>query len=169
MKKKTILLLSCVLIISMLAIPPVHAKKESYEYRANGKLVKYGVATTAAEVVNGRWSVKVKDGEVDFKAFYRERNLDDTEQSPIGTIDEFWIYLDYVISYGIVGDTLTIRGNFHVDKKWWILPGHPDYPPPVKWLLPQDTLYDVEVIIDSSGIICWFYGQLQGPTLAIKY
>lgn len=168
MRKKSILI--SILLISTIAFLPVYAKKGGLEYRANGKLVIYTDSGPGAEVVNGRWSIKVKDGEVDFKAFYRERNLDpDIEESPAGTIDEFWIYLDNLIDYEITDDTCVLRGDFHVDKKKWILPENPEYPPRVEWLRPQATFYDVEITIDKDDIVIPFWGGLAGPTLAIQY
>ena len=168
MRKKSILI--SILLLSAFAVLPVHAKKESLEYRANGKLVTYTPPGTASEVVNGRWSIKIKDGQVDFKAFYRERNLDpNVEHSPEGTIDMFWIYLDNLIDYQITDDMCVLRGDFQVDKKWWILPEHEDYPPLVKWLRPQAELFDVEITIDQDGILISFWGGLAGPTLAIQY
>lgn len=174
MKKKTVLILSCLVAISMLAALPVYAKKGGVEYRANGKLDTYEYDPWAsAEVVNGRWSVKVKDGEVDFKAFYRERNLiAEEEQSPVGTIDEFWITLVELESVEINYETgeCTITGDFYVKKKWWILPDDPDHPyhPPVVWLDPQWTGYGT-VTIDPTQCVIWFWGNIQGPTLAIQY
>jgi len=172
MKKKTILLLTCILMLTMLSVLPVYAKKGSVVYKAKGKLVTYELPHPASEVVNGRWSVKVKNGEVDFKAFYRERNLDEVvEQSPVGSIDCFWIHL--VEGEATINDETgecTIEGTFYVKKKWWILPDNPDYPypPPVVWLDPQ---YEGPgtVTIDPTECIIWFYEGLQGPTLAIKY
>ena len=167
MKKKTIMLLTCTIMLSILAIPVYAA---SVDYKANGKLVTYSYDPSASsEVINGRWSVKVKGGEVDFKALYRERNLGEAEQSPVGTIDEFWIYLDNLYWVDVADDVCTIHGDFYVVKKWWILPEHENYPPPVKWLEPQEYLEDVEVTIDETGIVIWFWGEIQGPTLAIKY
>ena len=59
--------MTSLLILSMLAVPPIYAKKGGVEYKANGKLVTYGEGMSeTSEVVNGRWSVKVKDGMVDF-------------------------------------------------------------------------------------------------------
>jgi hypothetical protein len=166
--RKAIMLLTCVLMLSVLTIP-VYAK--SVDYKANGKLVTYDYDPWAtAEVVNGRWSVKVKGGEVDFKAFYRERNLDEAEQSPVGSIDHFWISLVGLESVTIDYDTgeCRITGTFSVRKKWWILPDEPDYPPPVEWLKPQWTGWG-EVTVSETGIVIWFWGEIQGPTLAIKY
>jgi len=148
---------------------PVYAK--SVDYRANGKLVTYSYDPwPSAEVINGRWSVKVKEGEVDFKAFYRERNLGEAEQSPVGTIDHFWISLVELESVDIDYDTgeCTITGTFYIRKKWWILSDDPDYPPPIKWLEPQWTGYG-KVTVSETGIVIWFWGEIQGPTLAIQY
>lgn len=91
MKRRMIYALTFALFASMLIIPV--SAKNGVDYLANGKLVEYGVPGGGgdAEVVNGRWSVKVKGDDVDFKAFYRERNLDaEAERSPVGSIDHFW-------------------------------------------------------------------------------
>jgi hypothetical protein len=168
--KKTIMFLTCAVMLSILAIP---AHAESVDYKANGKLVTYDYDPWAtAEVVNGRWSIIVKGDEVEFKAFYRERNLDEEEQSPVGSIDHFWISLVELETITIDYDTgeCEITGDFYVKKKWWILPDNPDhpYPPQVVWLDPQWTGYGT-VTIDETGIVNWFWGELQGPTLAIQY
>ncbi len=159
------------LLLSVLGVRPALAKNNVI-YRANGKLEEYSPGSPAAEVVDGRWSVKVKEGVVDFKAFYREMNLDpDVEQSPEGTIDHFWIYLVEADTVEIADDTCTITGDFKVIKKWWILPEHEDYPPPVKWIRGEEAwrFYDVSITIDSDGIEFHFFGGLKGPTLSINY
>lgn len=171
MRIRTYCALALILMFAV-SVFPVSAKS-SVDYRANGKLEVYGVVQPGAEVINGHWRVKVKDGKVDFAAYYRERNLDQAiEQSPVGTIDEFWIYLTNLDSVDIDQSTgeCTIKGTFYVKKKWWILPDNPDYPypPPIVWKDPLWTGYG-EVTIDSSECILWFWAEVQGPTLSIEY
>ena len=168
MKKKNTMLLTFAIMLSILAIPVYAA---SVDYQANGKLVIYGNDPLGtSEVINGRWSVKVKEGKVDFKAFYRERNLDEAEGSPVGSIDHFWISLVELETVTIDTDTgeCTITGEFYVKKKWRILPDNYNYPPPVKWHDPLYARYG-EVTISETGIVIWFWAEIQGPTLAIKY
>ena len=167
MKKKIIAFLSCFLVLSIFAIP-VYA--EPVDYKANGKLVEYGVADPNCEVINGRWSIVVKgEDDVVFKAFYRERNLvEEVENSPVGSIDEFWISLIDIDTVDIDYDTgaCTITGDFNIKKKWWILPDNPDYPYPPQFVW-QDSQRTGVVTIDETGITIWFWGKLEGPTLAI--
>ena len=174
MKKNAILALSLVVALTMLVIPVSAANK--IEFRANGKLVTYPNPTPepGAEVVSGQWSVKIMNGKVDFKAFYRERNLGPPEQSPIGTIDEFWITLDTLYEYSINTETGSchISGEFSVLKKWWIAPDNymgVSPPPPVYWQDYGGVPFVGDVDIDSNGCVIWFWGQVQGPTLAIQY
>lgn len=169
LRVKTPRLIVLLVIVNLLVVP---ASAKSVDYRANGKLDEYGYGEESAMVLNGRWSVKVKGDDVDFKAFYRELNLvPEVEQSPEGTIDEFWLTLVNVEYVEITGDTCYVVGDFEVVKKWWILPEHEDYPPPVKWLRGEEAWFfdDVAVEIDSAGIQFHFFGGLKGPTLSIHY
>ena len=173
MKKKTTLFMICILMVTMLGVLPVYAKKGGVDYKANGKLVTYEYVLPpphSSEVVNGRWSVKVKDGEVEFKAFYRERNLiAEVEESPVGSIDHFWIHL--VEGIATINDETgecTIEGTFYVKKLKRLLPEDPANPPPVEWLDPQWTGYGT-VTIDPVQCTFGFYGGIHGPTLSIKY
>lgn len=170
MKRNTLLFLVTMLVASMLVTTA--SAKNGVEYRANGKLVSYDPPQVSSEVVNGHWSISVKDGSVDFKAFYRERNLGESEMSPCGSIDEFWISLDRLESVQVnLGDgSCSLTGDFVIKKKWWVLPGYYDYPPRVEWLRGETAWhYYGDVTVNPVECFLWFFGGVNGPTLAIQY
>jgi len=172
MKSKMLLALAGLLIVSMLFISPVSAQK--VVYRANGKLEQYAGTDLSAEVANGRWNVKIKEGDGPkvefFEAFYRELNIDEeAERSPAGTIDTFKLTLTYYESVEIDDDECIISGaTIHVEKKWWNLEtGKPEH------IKDFATWTDVEITIDSSEILIdlpWTTDwDLSGPTLSVHY
>ena len=152
-------------IIALTLVLPVQAQR--VDYKAGGKLVTYGGPPSSAEVVNGHWRVVVKGDDVDFQAYYRERNLVEAEEeSPVGTIDLFWITLTDGTAV-IDGDQCEITGTFYVRKKMWTLPDDPrGYP--IIWLDPQHEPYGT-VTINAEGISWDFHGNMEGTTLSIQY
>jgi len=172
MKRKMLLVLAGLLIVSMLVISPVLAEDDVI-YRANGKLEQYADAWSS-EIVNGRWNVEINETDFDltvkFFAFYRELNIDEAiENSPAGTIDTFKLTLVNYDSVEIIDDACTISGaTIHFGKKWWNLAtGKPER---VGW-----EFFDREITIDESGILIDLeptLGQnfdISGPTLSIHY
>ena len=166
MNKLKKLKLSLVLtIIALTLVLPVYAGRA--DYRARGKLVAYDPPQPTSEVVNGNWNVVVNGDDVDFRAFYRERNLDAgfPEYSPVGSIDHFWITLTEGTAI-IDEDECVITGTFYVRKLWRTLPDEPlGYP--IVW---KDPLYVTvgTVNIDSDGIQFDFQWNLEGTTLSIQ-
>jgi hypothetical protein len=159
-----------IIVLTVLTVIPVNAERGGIDYKANGKLVEYGEEQSTSEVVNGRWDVKVKGEKAEFKAFYRERNLDITEDSPIGSIDVFWIFLTELNELSVNTDTgeCIITGEFMVVKKWWLLPENPDNPPRIKWLKPQWN-GEGQVTITPNECVIEFWAELKGPTLAVDW
>lgn len=153
MKKKSILILSTLLIASILAIIPTSAK---VEFKANGKITHYLPEVTSSAVVHGRWDVKIKDGEVEFKGYYTELNIEEeVEQSPPGTVDHFRLRFTDQYMYSIDDGVVTIWGTIHYDKKYWAVEGNTwDIDPPGK--APVDWVEDfivawVKIEINSNA------------------
>ena len=154
--------------LSFIAVP-VYAKR--FDYMAYGKLVDYGVESDAHEVINGHWYIRVNGDNVRFRAYYRERNLDATvENSPVGSIDHFWISLVELDNIDIDYDTgeCTLSGIFKSRKLWAILPSHEAWPRRYVFLNPQWEGYGT-VTIDENGIVIWFWGELLGPITNIQH
>lgn len=172
MKSKMLLALAGLLIVSMVVISPVSAKKVIY--RASGTLDEYNPASTNPTVlwdwiVVGTWSIKInKDGGVHFRAWYLEVNGPDNEIDIPGTLDLFIIVLKEVTSGPIIsGDNCEFVGNLVFYKfghdlatgkpKLYIL----DFP-------------NARIVTDDSGI--WIYlptvqavWTIGGSTLSIHY
>lgn len=166
MNRKIKLATTCLLLASMFMLP-VSAKKPGLRYGANGKLENY-VDAWSAEIVNGHWHVKVKDGDLEFRAYHRERNLDEIENSPIGSVDHFWLSLTNVGSFVIDEDTLTIECTIHVDKLWWnIDTGLPEW---VEWEYSGVviTVNSESIYIDSPQLGDQDWDRV-GPTLSLHY
>jgi len=173
MRRKTILVLSCLLIASILPVMTVSGKG-NLEFKANGKIDHYPNSQDdpASVIVGGRWDMKVQDGKACFKGYYRELNIDeDVELSPEGSIDHFklWLMSD---DYWFEGDDLVIHGVMYVDKKMWFLdeyePGDlpdwfdPDWIPdhaPVNWI-PDFMVRNAEIRI-SPDVMTYDY-ELDG-------
>lgn len=152
MKKKSILILGTLLIASILAIGPTLA---TLEFNANGKITHYLPEVTSSEVVHGRWDVKIKDGEVEFKGYYTELNIEEVEQSPPGTVDHFRLRFTDQYMYAIEPDLVTIWGTIHYDKKYWVVEGNtwgidPPGNAPVDWV--EDFIVAwVKIEIDTDS------------------
>ena len=141
MNKKTILILGCLLMLSTLSALPVSAKKGQY-YIARGTIDSY-VDAWSSEVKKGWWTVRVIEDNIEYSAFYQEKNLAEwPEDSPIGTIDLFW-HTFTVEGQTLDGDTLTFWGILHVEKLWCKLDGTRER---VTW----DT-YPVTITINSDS------------------
>ena len=145
MKRAKVLTMCCLLMASLFVAVPVLAKKGGVVYRASGRLESY-VDAYSSEIVNGHWHLKIMGEEVEFFAFYRERNLDEgVEGSPEGTVDHFFNTVTNVEDYETDGDTCVIWCDIHVDKLWWnIATGLPEW---TEW----DT-YDVVITVDPDGV-----------------
>lgn len=139
------------MLITLSMILPVYAAKPTWEYKANGKLTNYPATTTSSVVVHGRWDIEVKDGEVDFKGYYTELNVEEgVEQSPAGTVDHFKLRMTDLYMYIIDDGVLTVWATIHYDKKYWYVEGNtwgvdPPGNAPVDWV---EDFIDVWVKIE---------------------
>ena len=141
MSKKTIIILSLLLMLSTLPVLPASAKKGQY-YIARGTIDSY-VDAWSAEVKQGWWSVRVIEGNIEYSGFYQERNLAEyPENSPVGSIDFFWQTFT-VEGYTLDGDELEFWGTLHIKKLWCKLDG-------TREILTWDT-YPVKITIDSDS------------------
>lgn len=112
------------------------------EFKAKGTIDAY-VNAYSAEVTWGHWTVTLRNGEVEYSAMYKERNLDEAiENSPFDSVDHFWHTLT-VEDYSYDGETLWFRGVLHVEKLWVKLDGR-------KVKTGWDT-YPVTIIVDSTS------------------
>lgn len=106
MRRKSVLIMTCILIASSITILAVTAKHYTdWENYAYGTLEQYrGEPDLSAAIEDGIWILKVKDGKVWFYACYQEKNIDsEVEGGPEGSVDilEFSligtpIYMGYV-------------------------------------------------------------------------
>jgi hypothetical protein len=144
---------------SLLAMAPVSAKKSALEFKANGKLTNYPEEPDPASVVvGGRWDVKIMDGAVEFKFYYRELNLDpEVELSPEGSVDHFRGYVTELYGYYMGEGIVEIWCKLTVDKKMWFLDEYEDPPPwlpehaPVDWI-PGFMVRNTKITITPDGI-----------------
>ena len=97
---KRLRILALFLIITSSIVLPISARPSGFS--AQGSIDTYLDELPHAEVVDGHWSVNVKEvhGEykISFNAFYRELNLGGEGAHPydqaVGLIDHFWLNLD---------------------------------------------------------------------------
>lgn len=167
LKTKTVILLTLLALASACTAFPVTGGKV-IEYKANGTIDSY-VGVGSAEVVHGSWLVFISGGEVEFRYFYHELNLDpDVENSPEGSVDHFKIYLTGVDYYEVDCETgeCVIEGYMTWDKKWWnIDTGKPEWRKPFIVDMPVRIVITAETIeIDT-----WNNGDVNvvGTTLNI--
>jgi hypothetical protein len=104
MRRKPVLIMTCVLIASFLTVLAVTAKHDAdWENYAYGTLEQYrGEPGLSAEIVDGIWNLKVKDGKVWFYACYQELNLDsEAEGGPEGSVD--------ILEFTLIGTPMYMR------------------------------------------------------------
>ena len=89
MKRKSLLVLTCIIAGILLVSTTVMAKyKTDLEGSAYGTFDYYqGEPELSAEVVTGVWNLKITDGKIWYYACVLEKNLDESEGSPIGSVD----------------------------------------------------------------------------------
>jgi hypothetical protein len=109
-------MLMTVILILLTQAAPVSAKQEKLILKASGTLDSY-VEAWSSEIISGKWSIQVKGDELVYKATYKELNLDEIEDSPVGSVDIFTHTLT-TDSYEIEGNVLTLEGTMHVKKVW---------------------------------------------------
>ena len=123
MRKHLLLALSLTAALMTLILPVSATNK--IEFRANGKDLYYpnpdNDPDPSAVVVGGNWNIRVKDGEADFKLFYKEMNLIPAEEggAPAGSVDNFYISLVETYELSIQDDACIVYGRFNVDKWAW--------------------------------------------------
>ena len=115
MKKKSILVLALILTMTTITVLPISAKKP-ITYQARGTIDSYADAWSS-EVISGSWSVRVKGDKLTYTAMYRELNLDEIEDSPVGSVDIF-THKFTTDDFEIDGDVLTFEGWIQVKKVW---------------------------------------------------
>lgn len=124
------------------------------EFKANGRIESYEEWVTSSEILDGHWSITVRNGVVKFTGFYRELNIDPTvEMSPAGTVDRFKLYMEST-DYWYEGDTLVILGTMHRDKKMWFLDDYTGVTLP-GWFDPE--------WIPEHGNVAWIYDFMPAP------
>ena len=109
MKKKSILILTCLLATVLLVSSTATAKyKTDVEGTAYGTFEKYvGEPELSARVVKGVWNLKIQDGTVWYYACVLEENLDISEDSPVGSVD--------ILEYSIAGKPFSIAQEYDDD------------------------------------------------------
>ena len=116
MRVTRLLALGLIVLFALSATLPVYAAKTTY--KAGGQLTGYE-NTYSSSIVSGHWSVSVVGNEVEMKLFYVELNLDEVENSPVGTRDEFRYTLQSVGTPVIdANGVLTFNCVFEVRKLW---------------------------------------------------
>jgi len=113
---KSKLMLMTILVILSTQIVPVSAKHNRPILIASGTIDGY-VDAWSSEIISGKWSVHVKGDELVYKAMYKEHNLDEIENSPVGSVDIFTHTLTTDM-YEIDEDVLTFEGPMQVKKVW---------------------------------------------------
>lgn len=126
MRKNSVIALSVLTIMMAMLVLPVSAAKKM-EHKANGKVTEYASyppGPHSSEVVGGNWNLRVKDGKVDFRLFYKEMNLipDEEGGAPVGSVDLFKITFKPAEIIGTPpfeideDGTWVITGDFNIDK-----------------------------------------------------
>ena len=120
MRRKSVLIMTCVLIASFLTVLAVTAKHDAdWEYYAYGTLESYrGEPGVSAEILDGIWNLKVKDGKVWFYAYYTELNIDsEAEMGPEGSVDLFeFSLIGTPMSMGYDDDSYDVFAQLLVKK-----------------------------------------------------
>lgn len=112
------LIVATVLILAIAIIVPVSAKKPT-RLEASGTIDGY-VDAWSAMIVSGHWSVTVKEGVLQYKAFYHELNLDKIEEnSLVGSVDIFThTFTSDPDDYELKNNVLTFSGTIERWKVW---------------------------------------------------
>lgn len=115
-QNKSKLILLGVILLLLTQTVPISAKVNKPILTASGTIDSYE-DTWSAEIISGKWSIQVKGDILIYKAKYKERNLDEIEDSPVGSIDIFTHNLS-TDSYEIDGNVITFEGTMQVKKVW---------------------------------------------------
>ena len=112
------LIVATALILAIAIIVPVSAKKPT-RLEASGTIDGY-VDAWSARIVSGHWSVTVKEGVLQYKAFYHEMNLDEIEEnSTVGSVDIFThTFTSDPYDYEVKSNVLTFSGTIERWKVW---------------------------------------------------
>ena len=170
MKRKPILVLTCIITAILLVSTTVMAKyKTDLEGTAYGTFDYYkGEPALSAEVVTGVWNLKITDGKILYYACVLEKNLDESEGSPVGSVD--------VLEYTIAGkpfevakgyddmfesEVVKVFANIQVKKQWALFDGTYTTRTWTTWaqltILPDDVVISVGNPYDDSW---WRYGTV---------
>ena len=163
MKRKSILILTCILATVLLVSTTATAKyKTDIEGSAYGTFEKYyGEPGLSARIVSGVWNLKIQDGTVWYYACVLEENLDPSEGSPVGSVD--------ILEYSIAGkpfeiakeydedleaNVVKVFANYLVKKQWAQMDGTYTTRTWTSWgqitILENDVVYDVNVPWDRT-------------------
>jgi hypothetical protein len=103
MRKKSILIIASVLVFSFLAASVVIAKQDTdWDMYACGTITNYRYEPNlSAEILDGIWNLKVKDGKVWFYICNQEKNIDEAvEGGPAGSVD--------ILEYSLIGTPMAM-------------------------------------------------------------
>jgi hypothetical protein len=114
--KKNLIVLTFVLITFTTIGVSLAKQQVEWTYYAYGTLDNYHQEDGSAEVVSGIWNLKVLGDRVWFNGYYLEKNMDDREDEPVGSIDIFEWELDGKPTMYFEGDVLVIIGNMKTTK-----------------------------------------------------
>lgn len=172
--KRLRVLAMLLLIASSVVILPSSAKKSGYS--AQGSIDTYLPELPHAMVVDGHWSLNVKEvhGEykISFNAFYRELNLGGEGAHPydqaVGLIDHFWLTLEDAAVVEMDDEHCVIDGILHVKAKHW----DPDtlkpwWDPPYPWVWGNAVVYagpdDFLIDWDGAAYLLGSLGEGNSP------
>lgn len=102
MRKKSILIIASVLVFSFLAASVVTAKQDAdWDMYACGTITNYrDEPELSAEILDGIWNLKVKDGKVWFYVCNQELNLHESEGAPVDSVD--------ILEYSLIGTPMAM-------------------------------------------------------------